>query len=102
MDAMSSELPVPPAVLTDPRARELLRVWAANECQHISLAAGLWPDPAAWGIVLVDLARHLSRAYEQSGSHQSDQALARIRAGFDAEWNNPTGKATGALLDEGS
>jgi hypothetical protein len=99
---MSSELPVPRAALTDDRARELLRVWAASGSQHVSLATGLWSDPAAWGIVLVDLARHLSRAYEQSGTYRSSEALSRIRAGFDAEWNKATSKATGKLVDDAS
>ena len=99
---MSSELPVPPAVLTDDRARELLRVWAANGSQHVSIATGLWSDPAAWGVVLVDLARHLSRAYEQSVTHGSSEALSRIRAGFDAEWNKTTSKATGKLVEDAS
>lgn len=99
---MSNELPVPPAVLTDDRARGLLRVWAANGSQHVSLATGLWSDPAAWGIVLADLARHVSRAYEQSGTHRSSEALSRIRAGFDAEWNSASSKATGKLVDDAS
>lgn len=53
-------------------------------------------------IVLVDLARHVSRAYEQSGTHDSSEALSRIRAGFEAEWNTATSEATGELLDDAS
>jgi hypothetical protein len=84
------ELPVPPAVLDDANARELVRVWAASGKQHLSLATGLWDDPAAWGIMLVDLARHLARAYEQSQGLDKDAALARIRAGMNAEWSEDT------------
>jgi hypothetical protein len=89
---MSNELPIPPAALTDDRARELVRVWASGGSQHVSLATGLWSDPAACGIMLVDLARHLARAYEQSGSrdltpetsprliavHKAERRLTRI------------------------
>lgn len=96
------ELPIPPPALADPRARELLRVWAADGAQHVSLASGAWADPAAWGIFLVDLARHLSRAFEQRGTHDADGALAKIRAGFDAEWAATTSKVTGALAGEPS
>jgi hypothetical protein len=49
----------------------------------------MWQDPAAWGLVLVDLARHSAQAYEHDGQKR-DEVLARIRAGFDAEWSAPT------------
>jgi hypothetical protein len=84
------ELPVPPAALSDAKSRELVRVWAAAGKQHVSLATGLWADPAAWGIMLVDLARHVARAYEQSQGLAQDVALARIRAGLEAEWSTDT------------
>ena len=93
-----NELPIPPIALTDARARELLRVWAAKGAQHVTIAAGLWADPAACGIMLVDLARHLARAYEQQGTHTLDDALSRIYAGFDAEKGHSTSKATGQLI----
>src|SRR3954470_20703284 len=60
------QLPVPQPALNDARAGEKLRVWAAGGKQHVSLATGLWKDPASWGIMLTDLARHVARAYEQS------------------------------------
>src|SRR5262249_53202612 len=85
-----TELPIPPIALADPKARELVRVWAASGKQHVALATGLWDDPAAWGITLVDLARHLARAYEQSTGLASDHVLARIREGMEAEWSVDT------------
>jgi hypothetical protein len=60
-------LPIPEPALADPGARELLRVWAARGAQHVSIATGLWKDPGAWGIALVDLAPHIARAYELTG-----------------------------------
>lgn len=89
-DVHKSELPVPPAADIDPNARELCRVWAASGKQHLSIATGLWPDPAAWGILLVDLARHIARAYEQTDGLRQDDTLARIRSGIDAEWSHDT------------
>lgn len=80
------ELAIPPAAETDENARELVRVWAASGKQHVAIATGLWRDPAAWGIMLVDLARHLARAYELSEELDSGDVLARIRQGMDAEW----------------
>jgi Domain of unknown function (DUF5076) len=84
------ELPIPPAALSDERAVELVRVWASNKKQHVTLASEAWPDPAAWGIMLVDLARHVAQAFQQRTGSDPQQTLARIRQGFDAEWDSPT------------
>jgi hypothetical protein len=93
------ELPVPPAASEDPRAIELLRVWAAGGQQHVSLATNLWQDPAAWGLMLVDLAKHVASAYKQTDGRDPSEVLNRIRQGFDAEWSDATDTPTGALLD---
>lgn len=90
MDTSSKQLAVPPQVQMDPKAIELLRIWAAGGAQHISINATVWQDPANWGIMLVDLARHISNAYEKAGEHTKSDALNRLREGFDAEWTSPT------------
>jgi hypothetical protein len=92
------ELPVPTAVKSAGRAIELARVWAADGAMHVTLEVGLWKDPGAWGVALVDLARHVARAYEQAGSLSSESALARIRDAFDAEWAFPTDDPSGELV----
>ena len=84
------ELPIPDAAKADTSARELARVWAAAGEQHVSLATGLWSDPGAWGLLMVDLARHVASAYEQSEGRDRLEVLARIRDAFDAEWQTPT------------
>lgn len=91
------ELPVPPAARTDIAARELARVWAAGGEQHVSLEIGLWPDPAAWGLLLVDLARHVSDAYGRTQGQDPADVLARIREALDAEWETPTDAPTGGM-----
>jgi hypothetical protein len=91
------ELVIPPAAKTDPNSFELLRVWVANADQHVTLATRVWSDPAAWGMMLVDLASHIARAYEQTGGPKYADGLARIKAGFDAEWNAPTDNPSGGL-----
>ncbi|MEM6750618.1 MAG: DUF5076 domain-containing protein [Planctomycetota bacterium] len=96
----ANELPIPPAATEDLKARELLRVWAANKKQHVSLATGLWEDPASWGIMLVDLARHVANAYRINDDKDPLLTLRRIREGFEAEWNHPTGPSTGDVLDD--
>lgn len=69
----------------------MARVWAAGGRQHVTLATGLWSDPGAWGLILVDLNRHVADAYEQREGAGREAALAPIRAAFDAEWETLTG-----------
>ena len=86
--ASHGELNLPP-IAEHPEAVEVLRVWAVpGEGQEFSVRP-VWEDPGAWGLLLVDLARHVAYAYEQQGMSGED-ALCRIRAMFDAEWNAPT------------
>ena len=87
-----SELPIPPPIASDKNARELLRVWAAHGRQHISIATEVWDDPAAWGIMLVDLAKHIARSYQERENVDAAQTLKRIKEGFDAEWATCTDK----------
>lgn len=87
-----NELPIPPIAKSDSGARELVRVWAAKGNQHVSIATGLWDDPATWGIMLVDLAKHVAQSYKQTYGRNPDEVLERIRKGFDAEWGHPTGE----------
>ena len=42
-----------------------------------------------WGILLVDLANHVSLAYENHYGMNREEARARVREGFDAQWNAP-------------
>jgi hypothetical protein len=94
-----NQLPVPPEAKTDPRALELVRVWAAHGKQHVCLATSLWNDPAAWGVMLVDLAKHVAAAYQQSAGMDFTSALKRIKEGFDAEWENATDEPTGGIQE---
>jgi hypothetical protein len=86
MDRHQHELLIPPPVAGDQRARELLRAWASGGKQHISIDTKAWSDPGAWGIMLVDLAKHVANAYDQSGKMKSAAVLDRIKGHFDAMW----------------
>jgi Domain of unknown function (DUF5076) len=100
--ALAVALPIPPAVEQAPDAKEVLRLWVvAGGVQHV-VASPHWTDPAAWGLALVDLARHISRAYEAGGGPAAPDALARLRQGFDAEWNFPTDVPKGGPLAGGT
>ena len=86
------ELDPPPLAHTHPQATEVLRIWTApEEGPHVILRT-TWEDPAAWGVMLVDIARHAANAYANEGMPRAE-ALAQIKALFDAEWERPTDEA---------
>ncbi|MCW5768999.1 MAG: DUF5076 domain-containing protein [Phycisphaeraceae bacterium] len=65
--AHRNELDPPPLAADSPSAMEVLRVWAApGEPQQLTLRT-TWKDPRAWGLMLVDIARHADAAYEAEG-----------------------------------
>lgn len=99
MDKHPNELVIPAVAAASSDARELLRVWAAGGNQHVSIATGRWKDPAAWGIMLVDLARHIANAYHLTTGMNADAALMRLRSGFDAEWTHSTDTPMGGIQD---
>ena len=88
----------PPAASRDKASFELLRVWVAEQGQHVSLRSGTWEDPFAWGIVLADLARHIVNA---EALHRKDldrdAFLERVLEGFHAEIESPTDEAEGEI-----
>lgn len=93
----TNQLLIPPVAFSDINAVELLRVWAAQGTQHVSLVTNLWSDPATWGIMLVDLSNHIASAYQQSTGRDHREVLQRIREGFDAEWGSSTDVTTGSI-----
>lgn len=82
-------LPIPPEVLSSATQAEMARIWIADGNQVVTLSSRLWDDPGAWGLMLVDLAKHVATAYSERGLNFED-ALRSIRAAMDAEWSNPT------------
>jgi hypothetical protein len=92
MKVDKSELPVPPTLRDAQKAMEMVRVWIVDGHQHVVLSPNLWSDPAAWGLMLVDLARHVASAYQAQGQDRAT-VLQRIREAIDAEWSFPTDKA---------
>lgn len=87
--ARPNDLEPPPIASGNPNAVELLRVWSApGDPAQLTLRT-TWKDPGAWGLLLVDIARHAAQAYEREG-RDGAEALSRIRELFDAEWSSPT------------
>ncbi|MBA2683716.1 MAG: DUF5076 domain-containing protein [Gemmatimonadaceae bacterium] len=85
MSYPKDEMSPPPAASEDPKSFEIARLWVASDEQHVVLRTDVWPDPAAWGIVLADLARHVATAYQRKDGHDVEDVLERVLAGFHAE-----------------
>lgn len=82
------ELQAPP-IASDPATAEVLRVWTGPD-HPVQLSLHLtWSDPAAWGLLLADIARHAAKAYTAHGLDE-DAALERIREGLAVELESPT------------
>jgi hypothetical protein len=91
------ELTVPREVLEAPGAQEVLRAWEANGRLTCTLLPSIWDDPAAWGLAVADIARHVANAtFEQSGTDPSE-TLRRIQAAFNAEVGSPTDTPSGSF-----
>ncbi|MBI3837752.1 MAG: DUF5076 domain-containing protein [Planctomycetia bacterium] len=93
--AEREQLPIPDAAKQDLKSFELLRVWIAHNGQHVSLRAGVWQDPAAWGVMICDLMQHIANSYHQDQGFDRSKTLQRIRAGLEAELSAPTDQPTG-------
>lgn len=98
MNADNKPLPIPNAVQRDANAIEILRVWIADGGQSVSLKPDAWDDPAAWGLMIADIARHVANAHAQKGKNKQD-VLRKICTLFNKEMNNPTDEPRGELVD---
>jgi hypothetical protein len=83
----------PPGALSEGGQEILRAVIVKSGNLHVSLVRA-FDDPASWGLLLVDLARHAARIYATEGHLLEAEAMARIRAGFIAETENPTDLGT--------
>ncbi len=80
------QLAVPPVAAQDAGSFELLRVWVALQSQQITLRPGIWEDPAAWGVMLADLARNIVTVHAEADPELDTEAfLAAMLEGFDTE-----------------
>jgi len=98
MSAADGQLRIPDGAVDDPKAFEVARIWVAHGAEHVTLHVGAWKKPAAWGIVLADLMRHLANAYEQDAGLDRNATLQQIKAEFQAEIDSPTDSPTGSIV----
>lgn len=101
---MTRELSIPPEALIHPSV-EMIRVWLANEQQHIVLNIGFWEDRgiderSAWGIVLADMICHIANAHKVEYGHDPMETVGIIRRVFEAEMDNPTSERIGEFVKD--
>ncbi|HRN82637.1 MAG TPA: DUF5076 domain-containing protein [Nitrosomonas europaea] len=96
-----SELKTPDSVLSDKSSFEVLRVWDTGQGLKIVLRSDVWSDPAAYGIMLADLAKHIANAYFQAQGKDVATTLLRVLEGFNAELDFPSDVPTGELQSKG-
>jgi len=91
------QFPLDPPHFEGEEAIEILRVWLddgpQSACHRFALLPRISKDVAAWGLILVDIARQVANAYVTSEPNNENiylEVLSRIKEGFDAEWNYPT------------
>jgi len=85
-------LHIPPAAL-ERGGVEILRAVVVDGALHVSLRPA-FDDPQAWGMLLADVARHVSRIYESEGKAPEARTLERVRMMFDAELDSRTDPGT--------
>ena len=97
MNAKNHELMVPPAVATDPKAFEILRVWAAANQQHVVIHSGLHGGAAGFGFMLAQLVEHGARLYAERERSAVPAVRATIVSSFHEELEARTGNASGSI-----
>jgi len=94
---MTRELEIPPAALDDPESFELIRVWAADGAQHVTILPDLTGGPANFGALLADLARHGARLYSQRENISRLDALEKIVSRMSREIRDQDRDITGSI-----
>lgn len=102
---MAFELVMPPAAEDDPRAVEMIRVWAANQKLHCVLRIGFWEDRGlderhSWGILLADMIRHIADAHEAQYGRDPGETITQVREAFEREMEHPTSSRLGEFVAE--
>ncbi|MBL8872355.1 MAG: DUF5076 domain-containing protein [Planctomycetaceae bacterium] len=82
-------------------AVEMARIWIAQNGLHCVLNVGHWRENSgiderrAWGIVLADIARHVSFALEDATGSDPRENLKMILESFRTEIADKTSEHTG-------
>lgn len=84
----------PRAVESSAVAHEMIRFWIADNADHVSLMVGSVEDkskePAMWGFILADIAKHVTQCLIQMAPNDKDVTtiMTEIMAGFEERLKN--------------
>jgi hypothetical protein len=93
-----SELIIPPEAQKDPKAFEILRVWATNGEQHVTIHSELKGEAYDFGYMLASLAFHGANLYSEKFNISIREALNDIIDGFNDEINNQHSDISGEIM----
>ncbi|HYV29278.1 MAG TPA: DUF5076 domain-containing protein [Candidatus Eisenbacteria bacterium] len=90
-----NSIEIPSEVQRDSNAKELARLWAANNKLNVAISVGIFAnngkdEAACWGVVLSDFTRHVARALCQQYGANQEQIMAQIADTYFKELGAPT------------
>lgn len=94
-------LMIPPAAEADDHAVEMLRAWIADGGLHCVLNVGHWhknsdtDERPAWGIMLADVAQHISNALQEVVGLDRRDSLRIVVETFNREIRQATSDLKG-------
>lgn len=78
-------LETPKEVSQEQDAIEILKVWKVTKGQIFTFSTDVWSDSAAWGLLVADLIKHISKALTASRPDDYDKVYNRILDAINAE-----------------
>jgi hypothetical protein len=93
-----SELDIPPEAQKDPKAFEILRVWACQWRTACDNTLGTQGKAYDFGYMLADLAFHAANLYSERFNVSVKEALNDIIDGFKDEINNQENDISGEIM----
>lgn len=81
--------PLPPDVIDRDDATEVLRAFVLDGGLSIAFMRA-FEEPAMWGLLLAEIARHAARAYASESDYDEEQALGHIIDRLKSELDQPT------------
>ena len=90
----------PDTIEGDPKATEMLRLWAAHDKLNVAINVGCYEETGhdeakAWRIMIAHFARLVCRALQQRYGKDPNETLQKIKDTFLAEVNEPTSEIDG-------
>lgn len=102
---MKDPRPEPPEVNEDPNSVEVASIWIAKNGLRCSLKIGMYEESnvdecKAWGIILSDVCRHVSRGMSSFYGGEEASYAQRILKSFASEISDPTSCIHGNISDK--